>query len=100
LGRLGAEVQVDRAVGVGLESGALGGLAQSLGVADGELDHGVAAVVSIQLNRTAGPVGDERLVVPASKQLPLVGAVAHTTHDQPVAAQPSLGDLRDAEGAV
>ena len=35
-----------------------------LGVADGELDDGVAAVIGVQLDRGAGPVGYERVVAP------------------------------------
>jgi hypothetical protein len=71
-----------------------------LGVADGQLGHGVAAVVGVQLDRAAGLVGHEGVVVPGSKQLALVGAVAHAAHDQPVAARPGLGDLRDARVGI
>ena len=56
-----------------------------LQVADGQLTHGVAAVVGVQEGGGAGPVGDERVVAPGGKQLGLLALVADATHEQPVA---------------
>jgi hypothetical protein len=72
----------------------------TLGVADGEFDDGVATVVGVEFGHGAGPVGDERVVVPGRKQLALIGAVAHAAHDQPVAAEWGLGDLRDTRVGI
>jgi hypothetical protein len=66
-----------------------------LGVADGELDDGVAAVIGVQLDRGAGPVGYERVVAPGREELLLVVQVADAADDEPVAAEQGLGDLRD-----
>jgi hypothetical protein len=56
----------EAARGVVVEPGTL------LGVADGELDDGVAAVIGVQLDRGAGPVGYERVVAPGREELLLV----------------------------
>jgi hypothetical protein len=65
-----------------------------LEVADGQLTHGVAAVVGVQPGGGADAVGHEGVVAPGGKQLDLVALVADTTHDQPVAPVGGLGDLR------
>jgi hypothetical protein len=76
----------EAARGVVVEPGTL------LGVADGELDYGVA-VVGVQLHRGAGPVGDERVVAPGGEELLLVVQVADAADDEPVAAERGLSDL-------
>jgi len=40
-------------------------------VADREFHHGVAAMIGVQPDRGADPVGDERVVAPVGKQLGL-----------------------------
>jgi hypothetical protein len=48
------------------------------------------------------PAGDESVVLPDSKQLPLpvVVQMPHSAHDQPVALVAGLGDLRDPRVGV
>jgi hypothetical protein len=65
-----------------------GAVAQSgalLEVADGQLDGGVAAVVGVQFDGGAGPVGDERVVAPVGPQGRLGADQAGAAHDQPAA---------------
>jgi hypothetical protein len=66
-----------------------------LGVADGQVADGVAAVVGVQEGGGAGPIGDERVVAPGGEQLGLLALVADATHDQSVALVAGLGDLGD-----
>jgi hypothetical protein len=67
-----------------------------LEVADGELDHGVAAVVGVQRDGGAGAVGDERVVAPVRPRGGLGADQAGAAHDQPAAClapQSGLGHL-------
>jgi len=67
-----------------------------LEVADGELHHGVAAVVGVQLDGAAGAVGDERVVAPVRPQGGLGVDQTGAAHDQPAACLASkrrLGHL-------
>jgi hypothetical protein len=61
--------------------GAVGQPRAVLEVADSQLDHGVAAVVLVQLHGGARPVGHERVVVPDREQPALGLEVAHAGHD-------------------
>jgi len=65
-------------------------------VADTQLDDGVAAMVGVQLDRGADPVGDEGVVAPVGEQLGLFADQAGAAHDQPVAFVAGLGDLGQA----
>jgi hypothetical protein len=49
-----------------------------LEVTDGGLDLGVAAVVGLQLQGAAGPVGDERVIVIGAEQGQLAARVGRT----------------------
>jgi hypothetical protein len=69
-----------------------------LQVADGQLAHGVAAVIGVQPGGGADAVAHERVVAPGRKQLGLVPGIADTTLDQPVAPIACLGDLGDPSG--
>jgi hypothetical protein len=95
--RLWARVTSSQPGGVGEEParGVVTQPAAVLGVADGELDDGVAAVVGVQLDRGADPVGHQRVVAPGREQLLLVIGVRDAAHDEAVAAKRGLGDLRD-----
>jgi hypothetical protein len=64
-----------------------------LEVADGELDHGVAAVVGVQRDGGAGAVGDERVVAPVRPEGGLGADQAGAAHDQPAACLASKGRL-------
>jgi hypothetical protein len=66
-----------------------------LEVADGQLAHGVAAMVGVQLDHRPDAVGDKGVIPPGGKQLGLVALVADPTDDQPVAPVGGLGDLGD-----
>ncbi len=68
----------------------------ALEVTDRELDRGVAAVVGVQLDSGADPVGDEGVVAPVGKQLGLGADQAGAAHDQPVTPIAGLGELRQA----
>jgi hypothetical protein len=68
----------------------------ALEVADRELDHRVAAVILVQLDCGADPVGDEGVVAPVGEQLGLSADQASAAHDQPVTPIAGLGDLRQA----
>jgi hypothetical protein len=69
-----------------------------LQVADGQLAHGVAAVIGVQPGGGADAVANERVVAPGGKQLGLVAGIADTTLDQPVVPIARLGDLGDPLG--
>jgi hypothetical protein len=69
-------------------------------VADAQLDDGVAAMVGVQPDRGADPVGDEGVVAPGGEQLGLGADQAGAAHDQPVALIAGLGDLRQATVGV
>jgi hypothetical protein len=64
-----------------------------LEVADGKLDHGVAAVVGVQGDGGAGPVGDEGVVAPVGPQRRLGADQAGPAHDQPTTRLASKGRL-------
>jgi hypothetical protein len=67
-----------------------------LEVADGQLAHGMAAVVGVQPGGGTDAVGHKGVIAPGRKQLGLVAFVADPTHDQPVAPVGGLGNLRDS----
>jgi hypothetical protein len=56
----------------------------------------VAAVILVQLDRRADPIGDEGVVAPVGEQLGLGADQAGAAHDQPVTPVAGLGDLRQA----
>jgi hypothetical protein len=70
-----------------------------LEVADAQLDDGVAAVILVEFDGGADPVGDQGVVAPVGEQLGL-GADQAGAHDQPVAPVAGLGDLGDATVGV
>lgn len=65
----------------------------SLQVPDCELDHGVAAVVGVEVDRTPDAIGKERVVAPGGKQLGLGGAEPGAADHQTVPV--AIGALRD-----
>jgi hypothetical protein len=67
-----------------------------LEVADAQLDRGMAAVILVQPDRGADPVGHKRVVAPVREQLGLGADQAGAAHDQPVTLVAGLGDLGDA----
>ena len=67
-----------------------------LEVADRELDHRVAAMILVQPDGGADPVGDKGVVAPVGEQLGLGAGQAGAAHDQPVTPIAGLGDLRQA----
>jgi hypothetical protein len=60
-----------------------------LEVADGEFDHGVAAVVGVQRHRGADPVGDEGVMAPVRPQRRLRADQAGAPDNQPAACLPA-----------
>jgi hypothetical protein len=62
-------------------------------ITDAQLDDCVAAVVGVQPDRGADPVGHKRVVAPVGEQLGLGADQAGATHDQPVTLVAGLGDL-------
>jgi hypothetical protein len=69
----------------------------ALEVADAQLlDRGVAAVVLVQFDGGADPVGDNGVVAPVGEQLGLFTHQAGAAHDQPITPVAGLGDLRQA----
>ena len=71
-----------------------------LEVMDGQLDHGVAAVVGVQLHGGAGPVGDEGVVAPVGPQGCLGADQPDAARDQPAAGGAGQGGLGDLCGAA
>ena len=72
-----------------------------LQVADGELDHRVVTVVSVQEDDTSLPIGDEGVVAPGDEQLGLVADDLCAAHDEAVTvAVVALGHLRLAAHRV
>jgi hypothetical protein len=68
-----------------------------LEVADGEFDHGVAAMVGVHRHGGAGAVGDERVVAPVRPQGGLRADQASAADDQP--AFPVMAPLVFASSA-
>jgi hypothetical protein len=68
-----------------------------LEVADGEFDHGVAAMVGVHRHSGAGAVGDERVVAPVRPQGGLRADQASAADDQP--AFPVMAPLVFASSA-